>query len=230
MKSKEKSIYQKGIERILCALKYDTSCEVPAEITVPLPTGKKLRLYVISKNLIMRDDVINTLAEWRDKANIWFPSQFPVTIEGTKKWACEQLLDKPDRILFFVEIEGGNDGPFAHVGLYRFNYEDRTCEIDNIIRGKNTLASKGGVTTALQAMIDWAFTNLGLTALYLQVFSDNKRAIALYKRLGFGEDNRVPLIKKVDSKVISWIEPKPGKNIEQITRYFVRMKLSSSSG
>lgn len=222
--------YQKKVERILYALKHDAHCDIPAELTVPLHNGKKLRLYVVTKNLIERDDVISTLAEWRDKANIWFPSQFPVTIEGTKKWAREQLLNKSDRILFFVEIAGGNDGPFAHVGLYRFDYENRTCEIDNIIRGKNIQATKGGVTIALQAMIDWAFTNLGFTALYLQVFSDNKRAIALYKRLGFGEDNRVPLIKKVDSKVISWIEPKPGKNIEQITRYFVRMKLSSSSG
>ncbi|GEM_PF-2005498 len=229
MNSKIKNFYQIRIERVLYALKHDAQCDVPREIMVPLQSGRKLRLFVISKSLIERDDIISTLAEWRDKANIWFPSQFPVTIEGTKKWASEQLLDKPDRVLFFVEMDGANGGPFAHVGLYRFDYEKQTCEVDNIIRGKNIQASKGGVTIALQAMIDWTFSNLGLTALYLQVFSDNKRAMGLYKRLGFLEVSRVPLIKKVDGQIISWVELESKKKVDPIMRYFVRMKLKSPS-
>src|SRR5258706_8149671 len=132
MNTNNKNSYQTRIERILYALKHDVSCDVPEEITVLLSNERKLRLYVISKTQTESDLVIRILAQWRDKANVWFPSQFPVTIEGTKKWAQEQLLNKRDRILFFVEIQGGEDNPFAHVGLYRFDFKKRTCEIDNI--------------------------------------------------------------------------------------------------
>lgn len=212
--------FKKTTEKILYALKTDKKISIPSRFSKELPSGKKLKMYVATAKLLENSGVISSLAVWRQKSNFWFPSQFKVTLEGTKKWALDQLLKKKDRILFFLQVEGGKK-PFGHIGLYRFDYEKKSCEIDNVIRGENSESSKGGMTTGLQILIDWTFKYLGIDFLYLRVFSDNSRAIKLYKRLGFSEVNRVPLFKSINDGVVSWVEE---ENKESTDRYFVTMR------
>ena len=216
-----KNIFQSNIEKILRILKHGKKTSVPSKMKAILSNGKRLEIYVITKNLLDKDLVIKLLAEWRDKANIWFPSQFKVTFEGTKKWAHEQLINKKDRILFFLQVEGEKE-PFGHIGFYRFDYGKKSCEIDNVIRGENSERSRGGMTTGLQILIDWTFKYLSIDNLYLKVFSDNTRAINLYERLGFSEVNRAPLFKSINNGVVSWVEDDNRK--ESTDRYFVTMK------
>lgn len=47
---------------------------------------------------------------------------------------------------------------------------------------------KGYGLQALQKLIDYGFLDLGLHKIYLHVFATNKRAIALYAKLGFTSD------------------------------------------
>lgn len=216
-----KNIFQSNIEKIFRILKHGKKTSVPSRMEAILPNGEKLEIYAITKNLLDEDLVIKLLAKWRDKANVWFPTQFKVTLEGTKKWAREQLIDKKDRILFFLRVEREKE-PFGHIGLYRFDYGKRSCEIDNVIRGENSENSKGGTTTGLQILIDWTFKYLSIDNLYLKVFSDNAKAIKLYERLGFSEVNRVPLFKSVNNGVVSWVEDDSKK--EGTDRYFVTMR------
>lgn len=216
-----KNIFQSNIEKFFHILKLGQKTSVPSRMEAILPSGKKLEIYVITRSLLTKDSIIKLLAEWRDKANIWFPTQFKVTHEGTRKWAQEQLINKKDRILFFFKVKN-EKVPFAHAGLYRFDYEKHSCEIDNVIRGENSESSKGGMTTGLQILIDWAFKDLNIDNLYLKVFSDNARAIKLYERLGFSEVNRVPLFKSIKDDVVSWVENNSRK--ESIERYFVTMQ------
>lgn len=216
-----RNIFQSNIEKILRILKHSKKTSVPSRMEAILPSGRKLEIHVITKNLLNEDLVIKLLAKWRDKANVWFPTQFKVTLEGTKKWAQEQLINKKDRILFFLQIEEEKE-PFGHIGFYRFDYGKKSCEIDNVIRGENSESSKGGMTTGLQILIDWAFKYLSIDNLYLKVFSDNTRAIKLYERLGFSELNRVPLFKSVNNGVVSWVEDDSKK--ESTDRYFVTMR------
>ncbi len=214
-------IFQSNIENVFINLKRDKKTSIPSKMETILPSGEKLEIYVITKSLVDDDLVIKLLAKWRDKANAWFPAQFKVTLKGTKKWASEQLINKKDRILFFFKVK--DEGlPFAHAGLYRFDYEKRSCEIDNVIRGEESESSKGGMTTGLQILIDWTFKYLSIDNLYLKVFSDNTRAIKLYERLGFSEVNRVPLFKTINNGVVSWVEDDSRK--ESTDRYFVTMK------
>ena len=216
-----KNIFQSNIEKILRILKHGKKTSVPSKMEAILPNGEKLEIYVITKNLLDKDLVIKLLAKWRDKANIWFPSQFKVTFEGTKKWAHEQLINKKDRILFFFKLKDEKK-PFAHAGLYRFDYKNQSCEIDNVIRGEESENTKGAITVGLKALINWSFMHLGIKDLYLKVFSDNTRAIKLYERLGFSEVNRAPLFKSINNGVVSWVEDNNRK--ESTDRYFVTMK------
>ena len=217
--------FKESTERILQKIKNGSSSKVPSRFKCVLNNGRNLTCFVITNKMIQDKKTIQLLAKWRDRSNIWFPAQFPVTFKGTKEWAREQLLEKKDRILFFLQIEG-QKFPFGHVGLYRFNYSKRACEIDNVIRGKHGKSSKGAMTTGLQLLIEWAFIYLRMNDLYLQVFSDNQKAILLYKRLGFEEISKIPLVSVKENGVTRWIESKNAKKSN--FRYFVKMHLSKT--
>lgn len=218
--------FQQQTESILRNLKLGKKIVPPSIIFDTLPNGKKIKMYVITKELLYQDDIIKLLSNWRDKSNKWFPAQFRVTFEGTKKWAKEQLLEKNDRILFFLQLEG-NTTPFGHVGLYRFDYKKKSCEIDNVIRGNDNEMTKGGMTVGLQMLINWTKQNLGIKSLYLKVVSDNKKAISLYQRVGFKEVGRVPLEKKINNDVVNWIEAEEPFDPKNVLRYFVSMLLKN---
>jgi RimJ/RimL family protein N-acetyltransferase len=126
-------------------------------------------------------------------------------------------------MLFFVTDSAGDK--IGHVGLFRFNYEEEFCEIDNIVRGSHHW--KGAIEAACSAMMTWAFESLGLDRLFLRVVSDNERAIRLYERLGFTETQRVPLRKVTSGETTSWVEV-VARPYEKIQRYFVTMELSKS--
>ena len=155
-------------------------------------------LRLITKDILKNDREIRLLAKWRNRNQHWFPTQFKVTFAGTKKWAREQLIEKDDRILFFIETDQRKPSVIGHIGLNRFDYENFSCQIDNVIRGKPIM--KGIMTRALKSLTDYAFSKLKVRYLTLTTFTDNKPAIALYKRCGFKnrkitrfEDNRFNL-------------------------------------
>lgn len=216
-----KNTFQSNVERIFYTLKRGKKTSVPPSMEAILSNGEKLKIYVITKNLLDENLTVKLLAKWRDKANVWFPAQFKVTLGGTKKWAKEQLIDKKDRILFFFKVKDEKK-PFAHAGLYRFDYKNQSCEIDNVIRGEESENTKGAMTIGLETLVNWPFRHLGIKDLYLKVSSDNVRAIRLYERLGFSEVNRVPLFKSINNGVVSWVEDNRRK--ESTDRYFVTMK------
>lgn len=177
-------------------------------------------LRAITKSSLGNLDEIKKLAVWRKKYEKWFPAQFKVTVGGTRVWLKERLLNTKDRFLFMIESPSGQ--PIGHVGFFRFDFKNRACEIDNVIRGESD--SPGIMTYSLNALINFAKNILGVKDLYLEVFQDNKKAIALYKRCGFKEIKRVPLKKVVGKDRISWIEVK-GLKKNNAERYNSYMKL-----
>jgi ribosomal protein S18 acetylase RimI-like enzyme len=56
----------------------------------------------------------------------------------------------------------------------------------------------------------------------LKVLSDNPHAIAFYERLGFKEQNRIPLFKVEKEDMIEWL-PLEEERIPD--KYFIVMKL-----
>ena len=95
--------------------------------------------------------------------------------------------------------------PVGHVGLFRFDFDGRSVEVDNIVRGEEGVAP-GVMQTAIAAMLDWAFDALGCEATTLRVMSDNDRAVKLYRRLGYEEIARVPLRREQEGAVVHWVE------------------------
>jgi len=165
---------------------------------------------------IRNDELVRLLSEWRRTNAKWYPTVFKVTYDGTRKWLRDQVIGAEDRILFMVKTMDGN--PFGHMGFYR-------GEADNFIRGRKDILN-GGMTSALRAMLNWAFIDLDLKDLYLRVFSDNTRAIAFYDRCGFRPIYKIPLKKYKGHGFIRW-EESHEEGINEAKRYFSVMHLKN---
>jgi RimJ/RimL family protein N-acetyltransferase len=161
------------------------------QIAVLKPITKN-NLYKNSQN----DEIIKLLSQWRKKNQLWYPSVFNVTEDGTRLWLKNQVIAMDDRILFLLEsLDGDLTG---HMGLFR-------GEIDNVLRGNQNLV-KGGMTIGLKYLIKWCCDDLKIKNLYLRVFSDNFKAIQFYKNSGFYEIDKIPLKKVEDGHIIKWQE------------------------
>ena len=173
--------YEAHVRSIFKALKHNTPCESDSVIPVRFKSHVVAHLRVVTVSSCKDPEEIRLFAKWRKRNERWFPSQFRVTITGTKRWAREQLIDKEDRILFMIEDLSGKR--IGHVGLNRFDWKNKSCEIDNIIRGEAGIP--GLMTSAITAMCGWGVSALGVRSYYLQCFPNNTKAMALYRRCGF---------------------------------------------
>jgi len=161
-------------------------------------------------------ELLTLLSDWRRRHEDWFLAVFPVTVDGTARWYRDRLILAPDRLLFMIEAGGEYLG---HVGLFRFDFADGTCEIDNIVRGSDRLP--GVMEPAIRLMMAWGRRELGVTGYRLQTFSNNERAQRLYTKLGFRETARAPLVRVVDGERSEWVDAPAGRG--PIERYNVFM-------
>ncbi|MBE0683420.1 MAG: GNAT family N-acetyltransferase [Anaerolineales bacterium] len=186
--------YQQRVEQVFSSVK---SCATYAEAfkqSISLPNDAGYLLPVCEVHAT--DDILITkLAKWRDENSFAYPTRFPVTFDGTKKWLRAHLLDVKDRILFLVLDRRGN--ALGHVGLANAINETAEVEIDNILRGEKQ-SEPGILSLAMQALLKWTQETLRPKRIFLHVFNDNQHAIAFYHRLGFSDEKLLPL-KRIES-------------------------------
>jgi RimJ/RimL family protein N-acetyltransferase len=211
---------------VLAALRRFKEVGAAPETTLPLIQKGRLigRLEPLSWADAANSETAPILARWRETANPFFPSQFPVTLEGTQRWLIKGVLETTDRILFWVKTPDGK--PVGHVGLFRFDFDKNSTEVDNIVRGEEGVLP-GVMQTAIDAMLGWTFGALGIQTTTLRVMSDNVRAINLYQRLGYMEIARVPLKREDDGAVVHWVEQTASIG-EADERFFVTMRLTKT--
>lgn len=160
---------------------------------------------------------IKLLKKWRQENSFAFPSQFKVTLIGTIKWT-EQLINDPARILFFIE-DAKSSSQVGHLGFYSFNFNNDSCEIDNVVRGDKKRL-KGIMTPAMNILIQWAMDKLQPKNIFLRVFSDNERAVSFYERCRFRKYALIPLEITEKQNVITWHE---NKKIKKPQKFFLKM-------
>lgn len=89
----------------------------------------------------------------------------------------------------FAIIEKKNDKLIGNCGLIDIEHVTRKAEL-GIFIGEKEYWDKGFGTEAIKLLLDYGFNLLNLHNIMLEVFSFNKRAIKVYKKIGFKEIGR----------------------------------------
>lgn len=215
METRANETYRRAVARTFAFLKGTTSLQDLWTKAIPLAEGAG---YLVPLCELHADDaaLIETLGRWREESAHVYPTQFPVTFEGTRRWLRERLLDAPDRILFLIVDAGG--APLGHVGFASVLNDEGLMELDNLLRG-----SLGGhrdvARLAVEALLAWAQDTIGPEGFYLRVLSSLKHVIRLDERIGFVETGRQPLRREVNGECVAYV-PTDGEADE----WFVRME------
>jgi RimJ/RimL family protein N-acetyltransferase len=191
--------------------------------TIPIYDGDRLAGFLKPLTYLyklLRPTYIDLICQWREENPVGFANRFPGTPKKTENWIDNILLPREDRILFMVHAL--DNTPIGHLGFSSFDYVAKSCEIDNVVRGKKEF--KGLLSLATKTLIDWGKRYLGLQEIYLKVLSDNSHAITFYERLGFKEQDRIPLFRIEHHDMIEWL---PLDEHEELRpdKYFIVMKL-----
>ena len=119
-------------------------------------------------------------------------AEFKMTIEAEEKW-IESHLSNPNHIILVAEMKSkivgmldfsnGHRQRIAHTGEFGMSVE-------------KSVRDQGVGSLLLQVLINWAAQNRTIEKIGLNVHSNNERAIALYKKMGF----EVEGIRKRDLK------------------------------
>jgi RimJ/RimL family protein N-acetyltransferase len=191
--------------------------------TIPIYEGGRLAGFLKPLTYLYklcRPQYVNLICQWREENPIGFANRFQGAPEKTEYWIDNILLPREDRILFMVHSL--DNTPIGHLGFSSFDYEAKSCEIDNVVRGKREF--KGLMSLATKTLIDWGKRFLGLQDIYLRVLDDNPHAVTFYERLGFKEQYRISLYRKEHDNMVEWT-PQDNTCLQKPDKHFIVMKL-----
>ncbi len=115
--------------------------------------------------------------------------RYQMSLAAEEAWLRE-LASKPtsyERVFFAIETKDG-----VHIGntnLFEVKPEDRKAKL-GIMIGDTSYWSKGYGSDALMTLLRFAFEEMNLNRVELDVFDFNERALASYRKCGFVEEGR----------------------------------------
>jgi len=166
-------------------------------------------------------EYIHHICKWRTENSSGFANVFENNINKTENWFDNVLLPREDRILFVIHTL--KDIPIAHIGLSTFNFDNKSCEIDNVVRGAKD-APQGIMSCAISSLVTWSKEVLKVNNVYLRVLSDNLPGIHFYEKNNFVKQYDIPLYKHVSKDIIEWIHLDDAED-RRPDRYYTYMKL-----
>ncbi|MDY6972103.1 MAG: GNAT family protein [Thermodesulfobacteriota bacterium] len=144
-------------------------------------TGEKVKLVHLE-----REDL--------PRARAWVNDSFlqsrilrvlPVTEADQARW-YEDIIHNPSKIVFAIKTLNGEQH-IGNTGLYHIDWIHRRAEFWILI-GERDFWKQGIGTEIVSLMLRYAFQNINLNKIYLNVGVDNQAAIALYKKLSFVQE------------------------------------------
>lgn len=117
----------------------------------------------------------------------------PLSMADEERW-FEGLGGDPSRRVFAIDraIDRADGGGWLHVGtcgLERVDLKNGSCTL-GLFLGDPAERGRGVGSEAMQLLLAFAFDELRLHRVELEVFEDNQRARRVYERLGFLEEGR----------------------------------------
>ena len=146
--------------------------------------GSRLRL-----RLLTAADLPLTL-EWRNQTHIrsWFLSSAVISAEQHATWFTAYSQKANDFVFVIEETHGLQKDlhrPVGQISLYNIDWRRRWAEYGRLLIGEPAASRQGLATEATQLLLTYAFDQLGLETLQLEVRQNNYIAIGLYQKCGF---------------------------------------------
>jgi diamine N-acetyltransferase len=137
--------------------------------------------------LIEEADLHATLS-WRnrDEARVWFKTSTPLTYEQHSNWFHQRYLPNDNDFLFVVEADSTLVG---QASVYDIDWQIRSAEVGRFLVAPEG-AGKGYISRACAELLKICWGELNLEYVFLEVIESNERAIGLYRKHGFTEEQR----------------------------------------
>ena len=149
-------------------------------------SGKTIYLTPVSK------DSLEKLRKWRNSPEVrkYFREHRGINEDMQLRWYENKVLSNPDQYDFEIRIgsaESSRGTLIGHCGLNYVDWINRRAEF-TIYIGHKSYKGRGHGKDALSTLLKYGFMTLNLNKIQCEVFTNNKGAIKLYKKLGFVEE------------------------------------------
>lgn len=143
---------------------------------------------------LLTENDLELIREWRnrDDAKKWFKDSGYITLDQHKHW-FEKYIDKENDFHFIVEA---NKAPVGQASVYNICRTKGDAEIGRFLVAPGH-EGKGYIKQACMELIKFCREDLQLRYIFLEVMSNNVKAIALYKNNGFSEETRSDILVRM---------------------------------
>lgn len=154
-----------------------------------LLTGKLVRLAALDI-----DEIAYAVSKWSQDSEYWrlmdTGAALPSSIQQTRKWFEETFAEENLRNYAFMIRTLADDKLIGDIGLDGILWNHRESFV-GISIGNREFWGKGYGTDAMNIILRFAFQELNLERISLDVFEYNPRAIRSYEKSGFCYEGRV---------------------------------------
>ena len=114
--------------------------------------------------------------------------RYPLSRADEERWLQAASSSFTNGVRLAIETKDGRH--IGNIGLHDVRPEDRHAVLGIMIGAKDAW-SQGYGTDAVITLLRFAFGEMNLHRVWLQVFEFNERAIACYRKCGFREEGRL---------------------------------------
>jgi len=139
----------------------------------------------VTLRAIEREDIPRFL-RWLNDPEVtrYLTISMPLSREEEERWFEQQLGDRNRKVLA-IETESGEH--IGNISLEDIDWKNRRATL-GIVIGEKERWGQGYGTDAIRTLLRFAFEELNLNRVQLDVFDFNERARRCYRRCGFREE------------------------------------------
>lgn len=144
--------------------------------------------HLVTLRPIERADLRQAVG-WRNDARVMrgLFSYRPLSLAEQEQW-FEGYLTNQHEILFIIEAEDGT--AIGTIGLSKIDFRNRKAELGRMLIGDRSYLRRGYAKAATLVLLEYAFAELNLHRVYLEVLADNDAAVSVYRRCHFEVEGR----------------------------------------
>ena len=138
----------------------------------------------------VRDADAPAFRRWLNDQEIarYMGDRYPLPAEAAAARSQAATMGSFESVRLAIETKGGQH--IGGVNIFDSSPEVRSAQIGVLI-GEREYWSRGYGSDAVRTALRFAFDEMNLNRVFLQVWSFNERAIAAYRKLGFTEEARM---------------------------------------